>query len=155
NDNINEALGDIFGMPLASTTISTFRKRAAAFYRPTYDSLLTTLRKGLLAHADETKVRMKETGSDAYVWVFATPDTAVYVYSPTRDGDTPRTVLEGFRGVLVSDFYAAYDGLDCPQQKCLIHLARDLNDDILKNPFDEELKKLAFGFTTLLQGIVA
>jgi predicted RecB family nuclease len=155
NDHITDDLGDIFGLPLASSTISKLRRRAAEFYLPTYDSLLATLRKGHLAHADETRVRMKPTGMDAYVWVFATPDTAVYVYSPTREGDTPRSVLEGFRGVLVSDFYAAYDGLDCRQQKCLIHLARDLNDDILKNPFDEELKQLASAFTILLQGIVA
>ena len=26
----------------------------------------------------------------------------------------------------MSDFYAAYDGIRCPQQKCLIHLIRDL-----------------------------
>ena len=67
------------------------------------------------------------------------PTSAVYVYAPTREGDTLRETLAGFKGVLVSDFYAAYDAMDCPQQKCLIHLIRDLNDDLLKNPFDEEL----------------
>jgi hypothetical protein len=63
-------------------------------------------------------------------------------------------MLRGFAGVLVSDFYTAYDSLDCPQQKCLIHLLRDLNEDILKNPFDEELRALAQGFSTLLRKIV-
>src|SRR5262249_50097661 len=82
NEHILDALGDIFRLPLSNSTISTFRQRAAEFYRPTYDSLLAALRRGSLAHADETKVRMKPTGLDAYVWVFATPDTAVYVYSP-------------------------------------------------------------------------
>jgi len=38
-----------------------------------------------------------------------------------------------------SDFYAAYDGIQCPQQKCLIHLIRDLNDALLKYPFDEDI----------------
>src|SRR5258708_1813484 len=78
----------------------------------------------------------------------------VYVYSPTREGDVVRDTLKGFKGVVVSDFYSAYDALDCPQQKCLIHLARDFNDDLLKNPFDEELRKVASRFTVLLQGIV-
>jgi hypothetical protein len=41
--------------------------------------------------------------------------------------------LSGFRGVLVSDFYAGYDSLPCKQQRCLIHLIRDLNGDFLKN----------------------
>jgi hypothetical protein len=58
-----------------------------------------------------------------YVWVFASPEAAVY--APTREGDTVRETLAGFKGVLVSDFYAAYDAMDCQQQKCLVHLVRD------------------------------
>ena len=57
--------------------------------------------------------------------------------------------------MLVSDFYAAYDSLPCEQQKCLIHLIRDFNHDILANPFDEELKALAGDFGRLLRAIVA
>ena len=62
-----------------------------------------------------------------------------------------QTMLKDFKGVLVSDFYAAYDAIQCPQQKCLIHLIRDLNDDVLKHPFDEEMKQLARTFTRLAQ----
>jgi hypothetical protein len=80
---------------------------------------------------------------------------AVYVYSATREADTVRETLAGFSGVLVSDFYAAYDALDCPQQKCLVHLVRDLNDDLVKRPFDEELKQLASRFAALMQAVVA
>jgi hypothetical protein len=63
-------------------------------------------------------------------------------------------MLRDFKGVLVSDFYSAYDSIDCPQQKCLIHFIRDLNDDLLKHPFDNELKRLAEEFTGLLKPIV-
>ncbi len=56
-----------------------------------------------------------------------------------------RTLLKDFKGVLVSDFYAAYEAIPCPQQKCLIHLMRDLNDEILNNPFDREMKSIAIG----------
>ncbi len=62
--------------------------------------------------------------------------------------------LTGFKGVLVSDFYAAYDSLDCPQQKCLIHLSRDLNDEILEHPYDEEMKQLAGSFAGLVKPMV-
>lgn len=55
----------------------------------------------------------------------------------------------------MSDFYAAYDSFECPQQKCLVHLIRDLNDDLLKNPFDEDLKQLAAQFTDVLQPVIA
>jgi len=52
-------------------------------------------------------------------------------------------MLDGFGGVLVSDFYSAYDSAKCAQQKCLIHLARDINDDLFHSPFDEGLKGLS------------
>jgi hypothetical protein len=97
---------------------------------------------------------MMGPNGDGYVWAFASPDTAVYVYSPTRDGTTAQETLIGFKGVLVTDFYAAYDAIDCPQQKCLIHLIRDLNDDLLKNPFDDELKQVAARFTAVLQPVI-
>ena len=64
------------------------------------------------------------------------------MYRPTREGDFLQELLKDFRGVLVSDFYAAYDSLECPQQKCLIHLMRDINQELLNNPFDEELQSI-------------
>ena len=57
--------------------------------------------------------------------------------------------------MLISDFYTAYDAIDCPQQKRLVHLIRDMNDDLLRNPFDEEFKNLAEEFAVLLRTIVA
>jgi len=47
-----------------------------------------------------------------------------------------------------------YDTINCPQQKCLIHLLRDFNDDLIKNPFEEEFKEMTRLFTELLQKIV-
>jgi hypothetical protein len=48
--------------------------------------------------------------------------------------------LEEYDGVLVSDFYGGYDSVTRRQQKCLVHLIRDLNDDLWKNPFNKELE---------------
>jgi hypothetical protein len=55
----------------------------------------------------------------------------------------------------VSDFYAAYDSLDCPQQKCLIHLMRDMNQELLNNPYDKELQSITGPFGILLRAVVA
>jgi hypothetical protein len=63
-------------------------------------------------------------------------------------------MLKPFTGVLVSDFYSAYDSLPYPQQKCLVHFVRDIDDDLLKNPLDQELKSLAQDFGTLLKDIM-
>ena len=79
----------------------------------------------------------------------------MYIYSASREGELLHSLLKDFKGVLVSDFYAAYDSLDCPQQKCLIHLIRDMNDDLMKEPFNDEIKSLAGEFSLLLKEIIA
>src|SRR5262249_7713716 len=89
-----------------------------------------------------------------YVWVFATMDAVWYLYKDSRSGDFLKELLTDFSGVLVSDFYNAYDGIACPQQKCLLHLLRDFNADLTSNPFDEEFKLITRQFGALLRGIV-
>ena len=90
----------------------------------------------------------------AYVWVLTNMTEVAYVLAESREAEIVHDLLKGFKGVLVSDFYAAYESIPCPQQKCLIHLMRDLNDEILNNPFDQEMKSICTGFTGLLKPIV-
>lgn len=52
------------------------------------------------------------------------------------------------------DFYAAYEAISCPQQKCLLHLIRDFNDAVLDNPYDESIKGIATTFAGLFKEIV-
>ena len=150
--SIVEDMRELFGYQYPHGLAAQFKSDAARYYEPTYRNLLVRIQSGNLVHADETKVSIK--GVSRYVWVFTNLDEVAYVYSDTREGATLDTVLDGFAGVLVSDFYPAYDSIDCPQQKCLIHLIRDINDDLFKNPFDEDLKRLAAAFTALLVQIV-
>ena len=85
--------------------------------------------------------------------MFTNLTTVAYVYAESRESTILEDVLNGFSGVLVSDFYAAYDSIPCAQQKCLIHLMRDINEDLHKNPFDEDLKEIARRFGALLRDI--
>jgi hypothetical protein len=88
------------------------------------------------------------------VWVLTNLKEVAYILAGSREGEIIQELLKDFHGVLVSDFYAAYDSINCPQQKCLIHLMRDLNDGILNNPFDADMKSIAVGFAGLLKPIV-
>ena len=81
-------------------------------------------------------------------------EEVIYLWSATREGKVAEEFLSGFNGVLVSDFYSAYDSISCAQQKCLIHLIRDLNEDVLKEPFNEEMKTLVHEFAELLKPII-
>src|SRR5262249_31019257 len=88
-------------------------------------------------------------------WIFTNLEEVLYLYRKSRDGSFLPEFLRGFNGVLVSDFYAAYDSIECSQQKCLIHLMRDFNHDLRANPWDEELRSLASDFGGLLRAIVS
>lgn len=145
-------LNRLFGFHQGRMSIDNFKAVAAKNYKETYDTLVNRLCSGRLLHADETKINVRD--GDGFVWVFANMEDVAYVYSDTREGDLLHTMLKDFKGVLVSDFYAAYDSIQCPHQKCLIHLIRDLNDDVLKHPYDEELKQLALAFAVLLKPMV-
>jgi hypothetical protein len=63
-------------------------------------------------------------------------------------------MLSDFSGVLVTDFYAVYDTIQCPQQKCLIHFIRDLNEELLRYPYDDERKQLAEAFAGLVKPMI-
>jgi len=121
-------------------------------YRPTFKLLMQRLLAGNVIYVDETEISLCH--GKAYVWVLTNFEEVVYLFRPNREAGFLKELLTGFQGVVVSDFYSGYDGLDCLQQKCLIHLIRDMNADLRSNPFDDELKTLTGEFATLLRGIV-
>ncbi len=151
-ETVDRSMTKLFGLPLVLGTTHNFKEEAAEKYQITYNTLIKGLTRGPLLHADETKIRLKT--SNGFVWVFANMQQVVYIYNETREANILHTLLKDFTGILVSDFYPAYEGIPCSQQKCLIHLIRDLNDDLLKHPFDEELKWLARAFAELLRPMV-
>ncbi len=151
-EDVTLSLNDLFGFSFSYAILKRIKPWAAEQHRTTYERMKEKLRQGLLIHADETKAEI--VGHAGYVWAFTNMEEVVYVYTPTREGTILEDMLPGFTGVLVSDFYAAYDAPKCPQQKCLIHFIRDVNDDVLHNPFDENLKQLAQKLVGLLKPII-
>ena len=106
------------------------------------------LRESPFIHADETRLNIR--GVDHYVWVFTDGRHVVFRLAETRETTVVRELLKGYEGVLVSDFYAGYDALECRQQKCWVHLIRDLNEDLWKFPFDEELQNFVAAVKDLI-----
>jgi predicted RecB family nuclease len=152
NQKAAEHVSLLFDLPLDAPKAFHMKSAMAEKYLPTYRGILRQIAKGPLIHADETKGVVK--GGGHYIWVFANLTTVAYVYAETRDSAILEDVLDGFSGVLVSDFYTAYDSVPCAQQKFLIHLMRDINEDLHRNPFDDELKEIAGRFGALLREIV-
>ncbi len=143
---------ECFGLSVTRGELQEIRSLMASRYRKTCDRILARIVCGNLTHADETEVDLqKERG---YVWVLATLEDVLYLYKPSREAAFLQELLKDFKGVLVSDFYSGYDSLVCPQQKCLIHLIRDFNADLMGNAYDEEFKGLAGEFGKLLRSII-
>jgi predicted RecB family nuclease len=150
---VSDMTEELFGVRVQLCEVTMFKGLMARYYQLAQDRLLQKILAGPLLHVDETEVGLKK--GKGYVWVFTNLEEVVYVYRPTREGDFLKEMLKDFRGVLVSDFYAAYDAIDCPQQKCLIHLMRDMNQDLLNAPFDEDVKAITRPFGALLRSVVA
>jgi predicted RecB family nuclease len=151
-ESVALSLNQLFGFNLQLNFVHQQKASLSQIYKDTYEGILKKMIKGRLIQADETRVSIK--GKGAYVWVFTSLEEVVYYYTESREGEFLQELLREFKGVVVSDFYTAYDSLTCAQQKCLIHLMRDLNDDLLKQPFNEELKKLVREFTGLLKPMI-
>ena len=145
-------LNDVLGFGFYRAFPSVLKASAATYYKTTSEKLLGKMISGRLIHADETKVNLK--GGIGYVWAFSDMEEVVYLYAPTREGGWVVDLLKEFKGVLVSDFYSAYDSLPCPKQRCLIHLIRDMNDDLLEEPFNYEIRSLASAFAAMVKPMI-
>ena len=150
---IKRTLEDAFALSVSSViVVDRFRPLMAGFYKRTYNNILKTIITGSIVFADETQIDLRD--GSGYVWVFASVEEIYFFFTETREGEFLKKMLKNFNGVLVSDFYAVYSSINCPQQKCLIHLIRDLNDEFFKNQLDYEFKELLQRFTALLRQIV-
>jgi predicted RecB family nuclease len=143
---------DCFGLAVGLWELMDIKAVMANRYRATCNQILARIVGGGLVHADETHANLKK--GKGYAWALANLEDVHYSYRPNREAAFLRDLLKDFKGVLVTDFYSGYDSLPCEQQKCLIHLIRDINNDLKGNPYDEELKTLAGEFGKLLRSIV-
>ena len=149
---ITRAMEDLFHETASEGSVVNFVESFAEYYRRTESILVKRLRQSPFIHADETRLSIR--GVDHYVWVFTDGRHVVFRLTETRETAVVRDLLKGYEGVLVSDFYPGYDGLDCRQQKCWVHLIRDLNEDLWAFPFDEELQKFVSAVKDMIGPII-
>ncbi|MEX1095476.1 MAG: IS66 family transposase [Planctomycetales bacterium] len=149
---ITQVSEHLFGVGFSMGTVVRFLQYQADYYADTEAAALAAIRKSGFVHVDETRINIQ--GADHYAWVFTDGQHVVFRMTETREADIVREVLAGYQGVLVSDFYPGYDGVPCRQQKCLVHLIRDINDDLWKAPFDREFETFALTLRDLLVPIM-
>lgn len=118
-------LHDFFGLTVSRAGLLGHLRWGGTLFAPVVEQLLGLLRASPVVQGDETGWRIN--GQTAWAWCFRDPRLAIFLIDHHRSGDVLVRVLgASFAGTLVSDFYAAYNGLDCAKQRCLVHLLREL-----------------------------
>ena len=140
---VSKVIRDLLHADIPKQTIFGFVEQTSKDHRQTREALLATILKSASIHVDETKMNI--LGVQQYVWVLTDGIHVVFYLTPGRETDFLHELLAQYNGTVVSDFYGGYDALPCRQQKCLVHLIRDLNDDLWKNPFDAEYEQFVRG----------
>ena len=123
-----------FGLGLSVGQIVALTRGVAQRGREEYARLQEEIRASPVVYGDETGWR--EDGRGGYLWSFSTPKVRYFLHRSGRSRHVVEEVLgDKFAGVLVSDFYGAYNVYQGPHQRCWIHLLRDIHQ--LKERFPE------------------
>lgn len=116
-----------------------------------YHAFLEAIGRSSFAHVDETGLPMD--GENWWLWVIVATEVVLYLPSESRGSDTVKDIFHEYKGILVSDFWSAYNKLNVEQQKCLEHLVRELRKINLKtiDKRDKATKKLKIDNTLQAQ----
>jgi hypothetical protein len=109
------------------------------------------IRGSPVVNGDETGWR--EDGQNGYVWSFSTDKIRYFLYRKSRSAAVVKEVLgEQFEGVVVSDFYGAYNAHLGLHQRCWVHLLRDIHELKEKHKQDRQLRRWAQEVKAIYEG---
>jgi transposase len=90
-----------------------------------YEEIAEDIQHAGVLHGDETGWRVN--GKTHWLWCFTSKTATIFTIERSRAGPVVLEFIKAcFDGVFVSDFWYAYNVLTCVQQKCLVHLLREL-----------------------------
>jgi hypothetical protein len=139
---IQRMLHGLYGLRISLGEISDVLHKVAERGERAYNELLWEIRGSAVVNADETGWR--EDGINGYIWSFSTPSARYLLRDQSRaSAVVTRTLGDEFAGVLVSDFYAAYNAYGGVKQRCWVHLLRDIKKMREKHPENASVQEWA------------
>ena len=131
-----------FDLRLSVGELVALVRGAAEHGQEEYTRLRQEIRGSSVVYGDETGWR--QDGRNGYLWSFSTPKVRYFLHRPGRSKRVVEEVLgDEFEGVLVSDFYGAYNVYQGPHQRCWTHLLRDIHQLKEQHPQDLVLARWA------------
>jgi transposase len=98
----------------------------AGWLKPEYEAIQSAIRQSSSVNVDETGWRLD--GKSCWLWAFTNDSFTIYEVNGSRGHQVVLQQLgEDYAGTVISDFYTAYNPLPYRQQKCLVHLLRELS----------------------------
>ena len=139
--SIQQYLQTVHQLKLSVGAIVDTIHRVARRAQPSVADMVDRIRGSPVVHADETGWR--QDGVNGYVWTFSTPTERYFLRRGRGKEVVDEALGESFNGVLVSDFYAAYNHYPGLKQRCWVHLLRDIRDLEALYPQDAGLSRWA------------
>ena len=141
-------LGHLLQTRLSAGGLMAMWMRLATILEPWYQQIGKQARASARLHADETGWRVN--GQTHWLWCFANDGVCFYMIDRSRGSPAlAKFFLTEFDGVLITDFWAAYNAVCAAgRQCCLVHLLRELekvdmhNDSVEWQAFAKKLRRL-------------
>ena len=130
---VQELLGGQFQTRWSAGGLVAAWQRMAEIFAPWYEQIGQQARHSAHLHADETGWRVN--GVTWWLWCFANRHCCYYLIDPSRGSPAlEKFFAEAYDGVLITDFWAAYNAFATERQCCLVHLLRELEKVDQENP---------------------
>ena len=137
--SIQQYLQTVHQLKLSVGAIVDTIHRVARRAQPAVTEMVDRIRASPVVHADETGWR--QDGVNGYVWTFSTPTERYFLRRGRGKEVVDEALGDSFSGVLVSDFYSAYNHYLGLKQRCWVHLLRDIRELEALYPEDAGLSR--------------
>jgi transposase len=135
---------DLMGLTVSEGAVAQALQRLALWLGVEADVVLAALKEAPVKHVDETG--WKINGKNRWLWSIADKLWSYTRIADSRGSKIPKALLgDPFHGVVVADFFSAYNKMHGVHQKCLVHLRRDIHKARADHPppdFTSPEKKL-------------
>lgn len=138
-NKIKELFQSLCHFRVSEGALAQSLQRMSEWLKVEEGEILKAVRASPYLHMDETG--WKVNGQTHWLWAAVNQRLAYYRIRQSRGRKVAREIItKDYPGILITDFYSAYNGLGGKQQKCLVHLMREMRSCFEKDRSPEFLK---------------
>jgi transposase len=138
-NKIQELFESLCHFKVSEGALAQALQRISEWLQVEQAQILKAIRASPHLHMDETG--WKVSGANHWLWAAVNERLAYYQIAQSRGAKVPKKILpKDYGGILITDFYSAYNRLPGRKQKCLVHLLREMRQLRFKDSSEAFLK---------------